>query len=180
MMLLQLFFEFFLIGLFAVGGGLATIPYLQDLAVRTNWFTIAELSDMIAVSESTPGPIGINMATYVGFRSAGIPGILCAVVGIVAPCVITAIIISRIIDKFNNSKIVDWTFRGLRPASCALIAAAGYELLKIAVFAGSGPLGVDIPSLVMLAAMLPIMLKTKLHPLFYIAISAVIGVIFKF
>ena len=87
MIFLQLFYEFFKTGLFAVGGGLATLPFLEDISQRTGWFTSAQLADMLAISESTPGPIGVNMATYVGFETAGILGSLCATVGLVMPSV---------------------------------------------------------------------------------------------
>ena len=94
MIFLQLFYEFFKIGLFAVGGGMATIPFLMDLTSRYSWFTMADLTNMIAVSESTPGPIGINMATYAGFNAAGIPGALCATLSLVLPAWIIIILIA--------------------------------------------------------------------------------------
>ena len=85
MLYLRLFFEFFCTGLFSVGGGLATIPFLQNIGVRTGWFTSQELANMIAVSEATPGPMGVNMATYVGFTSGGVVGSVVATIGLVAP-----------------------------------------------------------------------------------------------
>jgi chromate transporter len=128
MVLLRLFYEFFKVGLFAVGGGMATIPFLYDLAGAC-WFTASELTDMIAVSESTPGPIGINMATYCGFTVAGIPGAVIATVGLVLPSVIIIIVIAKLLAKFRNSA-VDSVFYGLRPASVGLIAAAGIEVVR--------------------------------------------------
>ena len=88
MIYLRLFYEFFKTGLFAIGGGLATLPFLSDMADRTGWFTQAQLADMLAVSESTPGPVGVNMATYVGFETGGILGAVVATLGLVAPSVI--------------------------------------------------------------------------------------------
>ena len=94
MIYLQLFWEFFKAGLFSVGGGLATLPFLYDISDRLGWFTHAQIADMLAISESTPGPIGVNMATYAGFTSAGIPGGVVATLGLVTPSVIVILIIA--------------------------------------------------------------------------------------
>ena len=118
MVLLRLFFEFAKTGLFAVGGGLATIPFLQDLGARTGWFTNSELTTMIAVSESTPGPMGVTMATYVGFKIAGvhhIPGVIGAAVatlGLIFPSIVIILIIAGFLQKFRQSKAVE---AGRRP-----------------------------------------------------------------
>ena len=93
MLYLRLFWEFFKTGLFAVGGGMATLPFLYSMSDATGWFTHAQLADMIAVSESTPGPIGVNMATYVGFSTAGVPGAVVATLGLITPSVIIILII---------------------------------------------------------------------------------------
>ena len=123
MLYLRLFFEFFKTGLFAVGGGLATLPFLREMSDKTGWFTQTELLDMIAVSESTPGPIGVNMATYVGFTTAGVPGSLIATLGLICPSVIVVLIVAGFLKRFKDSKYVQAAFGGLRPASTALIAA---------------------------------------------------------
>ena len=133
MLYLQLFWEFFKTGLFAVGGGLATLPFLQDMADRTGWFTHAQLADMLAVSESTPGPIGVNMATYVGFTTGGIGGALVATIGLVTPSVIVILIVAAFLKAFRDSKWVSAAFYGLRPASTALVAAAGISVAPIAL-----------------------------------------------
>ena len=143
MIYLQLFFEFFKTGLFAVGGGMATLPFLYDMAEKTNWFTSGQLADMIAVSESTPGPIGVNMATYVGFTTAGFWGGLIATLALVTPSVIIIVIISYFLKAFRENKYVDAAFYGLRPASTGLIAAAGMTvvtitLLQMDLFKNSG------------------------------------------
>ena len=130
MLYLRLFWEFFKTGLFAVGGGLATLPFLQDMAERTGWFTHAQLADMLAVSESTPGPIGVNMATYVGFTTGGVPGALVATLGLVTPSVIVILIVAAFLKAFRDSKWVSGAFYGLRPASTALVAAAGISVIK--------------------------------------------------
>ena len=124
MIFLQLFFEFFKAGLFAVGGGLATLPFLQDISARTGWFTTDQLADMIAVSECTPGPIGVNMATYAGFLVKGVPGAVTATLGLICPSVIVIIIVARILKKFQSNKYVQAAFYGLRPAPTGLIGAA--------------------------------------------------------
>ena len=111
-----LFLEFFKTGLFSIGGGLATLPFLYDIADKYPWFDRAVLADMIAVSESTPGPIGINMATYVGYETGGILGGILATVALVLPSVIIIIIIAKFLNKFNENKIVKSAFYGLRPA----------------------------------------------------------------
>ena len=197
MIYLRLFFEFFKIGLFSVGGGLATIPFLQDLGARTGWFTAGDLADMIAVSESTPGPMGVNMSTYVGFtcgmREGGlgpVGGILGAIVGplgLVAPSVIVILLVSMFLKKFRSSKIVDGVFQGLRPASTALIAAAGVSVAAIALIRElPSPAtsmntyapywsAIAIAVVVFVCMRLP-KLKT-LHPIVYIALAAAVGVV---
>ena len=123
---LLLFYEFFKTGLFAVGGGLATLPFLYDMAARhPEWFTVSQLADMLAVSESTPGPLGVNMATYVGYLTAGIPGAVAATIGLVAPSVIVILIVAAFLKRFRESRLVNNVFYGLRPASAAMVAAAG-------------------------------------------------------
>lgn len=117
MMLLRLFWEFFKIGLFAVGGGMATIPFLYDLSDRTGWFTYTQLADMIAISESTPGPIGVNMATYVGYEMSGVLGSISTTLGFVAPSIIIIVIVSIFLQKFRDNRYVESAFYGLRPAS---------------------------------------------------------------
>ena len=132
MLILELCFRFFCCGLFAIGGGLATLPFLYNISKETGWYTFNDISNMIAVSESTPGPMGVNMATYVGFHIKGILGGLAAPLSLVLPSVIIIVIISKILDKFKSSAIVQNALYGLRAASTALIAAAGIGVAKIA------------------------------------------------
>jgi chromate transporter len=191
MIYLRLFFEFFKTGLFAVGGGMATVPFLYAMSDKTGWFTHAQLADMIAVGESTPGPIGVNMATYVGFTTSGLLGALIATVGLVAPSVIVILIIAKVLQQFRQNKYVDAGFYGLRPCSVALIAAAGVLVLKIAL------LNIDLYNstgnlsdlfrwkCVALAAVLYVVTNyapkvKKLHPIFFILASAVVGAAFSF
>lgn len=191
MLYLRLFFEFFKTGLFAVGGGMATLPFLYDISTKTGWFTEAQLADMIAVSESTPGPIGVNMATYVGFTTAGIPGALIATLGLVTPSVIVILIVARVLQAFRQNRYVDAAFYGLRPCSVGLIAAAGILVVRIAMFrtelyAQTGEIA-DLfnGKALLLAAALVLMTRyvkqTKgLHPIVFIFASAAVGVLFHF
>ena len=133
MMYLRLFWEFFKTGLFSVGGGLATLPFIYDMSDRTGWFTYQQIADMVAVSESTPGPIGVNTATYVGYVTAGVPGSLIATLGLVTPAVICILIIASCLKKFRENRFVDHAFYGLRPASAGLIAAAGFAVVRISL-----------------------------------------------
>jgi len=191
MIYLRLFFEFFKTGLFAVGGGMATLPFLYDMAEKTNWFSSAQLADMLAVSESTPGPIGVNMATYVGFTTAGIPGALCATIGLATPSIIIILLIARVLSAFRQNKHVDAAFYGLRPCSVGLIAAAGVLVVKIALFdtgayAASGVLAdiFNFKALTLAAVLLVftrwIKATKKLHPIVFITFSALVGVVLKF
>ena len=131
-----LFYEFFKTGLFAVGGGMATIPFLYAISEKTGWFTAADIGNMIAISESTPGAIGVNMSTYVGFHVAGIPGALITTFGLVLPSILVIIAISKVLKKFKDSRLVQKIFYGLRPASTGLIIAAGLGVALETFFPG--------------------------------------------
>lgn len=188
---LLLFWEFLKIGLFSVGGGMATLPFLYDLSDSTGWFTHAQLADMLAVSESTPGPVGINMATYVGYTVGGFGGALLATLGVILPGTVIVLIIASMLDKFRGNKYVDAAFYGLRPASTGLIAAAGVSVVSIALlntslYAATGNL-LDLISVkaVILAAVLWVLTNLvkptkRLHPVVFIAASAVVGIVFSF
>ena len=102
--LLSLFWEFLKIGLFAVGGGMATLPFLYDLGETSGWFTSAQVLDMLAVSESTPGPIGINMATYVGFSVGGIPGAVLATLGTILPGTLLVLVLAKFLQRFRDNR----------------------------------------------------------------------------
>ena len=138
MIYLQLFWEFFKIGLFAIGGGPATLPFLMDLTEKYDWFTMADLTNMVAVSESTPGPIGLNMATYAGFHAAGIPGGVTASMSLVLPSVIVIILVAKFLANFSENKTVKAVFFGIRPAVTALIASAVAGLFQVALMTENG------------------------------------------
>lgn len=191
MIYLQLFYEFFKTGLFAVGGGMATLPFLSAMADKTGWFTQGMLADMIAVSESTPGPIGVNMATYVGFATAGLPGAVVATLGLITPSVIIILIIAKFLKAFRDNQYVDGAFYGLRPCSVALIAAAGMSVVKLTLL---NEVGFQLTGnwldyfrweCILLAAVLLVCTRyvpkvKDLHPIWFILGSAVIGVLFRF
>ena len=191
MILLRLFFEFFKTGLFAVGGGMATLPFLYDIAERTGWYTTEMLADMVAVSESTPGPIGVNMATYVGYVTAGFPGSIIATLGLITPQIIVILLVARAMKAFRDHPLVDAGFYGLRPCSLGLIAAAGFLVVRLALFntALYGQSGVlsDLFNLKALALAAVLLVCTRyvkklrgLHPIVFILASAVIGIVFSF
>ena len=192
-MLMRLLYELFKVGLFAVGGGMATFPFLTDLAAKTGWYTQAQLVDMVAIAESTPGPIGVNTATYVGFTVAGIPGALTATIGLITPSVIIILIIARVLARFRDSKLVQNVFYGLRPASTGLIAAAGFSVVLLALTGAQvdsvrGLLhwqgSIHWPGILLAAVLLVLTRKVKqtknLHPVVFIALSAVVGIVFRF
>lgn len=187
--LLLLMFEFFKTGLFAVGGGLATLPFLYEMAEKTAWFTSQDILNLIAISESTPGAIGINMATYVGYLTSGVAGGILATFALIAPSVIIIILISRIMEQFKNSPAVQGVFKGLRPASTGLIVAAGLSVAKMAFLNLDAWTGLSWGSLaavvnwkaVALAVIVYLgLIKFKKHPIIYIAFSAIVGIIFQF
>ena len=182
MIYLRLFWEFFKAGLFAVGGGMATLPFLYDISDKTGWFTRAQLADMIAVSESTPGPIGVNMATYVGFITGGVPGALTATIGLITPSIIIILIVAAFLQAFRDSRYVTGAFYGLRPASTALITAAGLVVVRETFVLTDG---VFFWQGLLLAAVLLVFTRwvkeTKnWHPIVFIGISALVGVVFRF
>lgn len=183
MIYITLAYEFFKIGLFSIGGGMATLPFLMDLTSRYDWFSASELANMVAISESTPGPVGINMATYAGYNAAGIPGALVATLSLVAPALIIIVIIARFLENFSENPTVKAVFYGIRPTVAALIAYAVWELLKIALLSVSGgQVQIDYTSLFICAAvfgLLQIRKLAKLHPVIWIAAGAAAGIILK-
>ena len=176
MIYLQLFWEFFKTGLFALGGGMATVPFLFDIGARTGWFTASELADMIAISESTPGPIGVNMATYVGFRTAGILGGIVATIGLATPSVIIILIVAKILSKFRNNPIVDTVFKYLRPAVIGLIMFALWQLVPL-TFLGADRNILILPVIAFAVLLFCLLKFKKVHPIVWIGVGAVFGII---
>lgn len=186
LLLCELYGRFFLVGLFSIGGGLATLPFLQSMGEVTGWFNAVDISNMVAISESTPGPLGINMSTYVGYQVAGVAGSIIAPLALVTPSIVIIILISKVLKKFRDSKYVDSAFYGLRAASVGLIAAACFEVLKIAMFknelfaqTGSFFSAIDYKSVILCVIIFAgVKLFKKVHPIFFIIAAAVVGIIF--
>lgn len=181
MIYLQLAFEFFKAGLFAVGGGLATLPFLIQMSVTyPQWFTLDQLMDMVAVSESTPGPIGVNMASYVGYHVAGIPGAVTATFALILPAFLTILIVVRVLDRFRQNRRVIGGMEAMRPAVTGLIAAAGYAVLKSVLFPSGGLASLQWIPLALFAVLL-LLLRVKqlkrVHPITFIAAGAVLGIL---
>ncbi len=172
---LLLFYEFAKIGVFALGGGYAALPFLYFLQTKYNWFTVDELTNMIAVSNITPGPIGINMATYTGYTTAGITGSLTATIAIVFVPFFMTIAVTKLFTKFQENKTVNDMFNGLRPAACALLASIGLKLLYQTV----KPLEVDFQAIILFIILFIPFLFTKKNPLLAIVAGAIGGIIIK-
>ncbi|MCR5236371.1 MAG: chromate transporter [Lachnospiraceae bacterium] len=184
---LLLFLEFFKTGLFSVGGGLATLPFLYEISDKTGWFSHADIADMIAISESTPGAIGINMSTYAGYQTAGILGGIEASLALALPSFIVILVVAAFLDRFKENRYVESAFYGLRPASIAMISAAGLNVVKIAIInipaflEGYDPSKLIIwKGLILAVVLFAARRRLKLHPVFFIAVSAVIGIVFRF
>ena len=190
MIYLRLFCEFFKVGLFSVGGGLATLPFLYSLGAKTGWFSTADVANMLAVSESTPGPIGVNMATYAGFDCAGVLGGVVATLGLVTPSVIVIVLIAMALQAFRTNKYVDAAFYTLHPASTGLIAAAGWSvfalvLVNLDAYRASYQQAdlLQWKNLILFAVIwvLTNLVKPlkKLHPVVFLALAAVVGIVFR-
>ena len=190
MIYLQLFWEYFKTGLFAVGGGMATIPFLYDISDKTGWFTHQDLANMIAVSESTPGPIGVNMSTYVGYITGmeqggiatAILGAVTASMGLVLPSLLVILMVAAMLKRFKDSKYVNRAFYGLRPASTGLIAAAGISVAVSNLF-DTASFAVNWKGLILAAVLWLLTNKVsktkKLHPIVFIGASALAGILFS-
>ncbi len=175
MRLLTLCYEFFKTGLFSIGGGLATIPFLKSMGEKYNWFSVSDLTNMIAVSESTPGPIGVNMATYVGRTVEGVLGGILATLSLVLPSFLVILIVARVLDKFNESKLIKDVFYGLRPAALGMICAAVITIFETTFF-----IAFDIKKVILFLLLTFGVFKFKKHPIIYILIGAAFGMIFSF
>lgn len=183
-LMILMFWEFMKIGLFAVGGGPATLPYLMDLTERFDWYTMEDLTNMIAISESTPGPLGLNMATYAGFHTLGTFGGIVSTLGLVFPSVIVIILVAKFLENFNENKYVQGAFAGIRPAVTALIAAAVYSVCKVSLFTqtetGYVPAGKVILLCVIVFGLLQVKKLQKYHPAVWLLFAVVIGIVFRF
>lgn len=171
MIYLKLFLEFFHIGLFSFGGGYATIPFLYHIADVQKWYTTKQLSDMIAVSSITPGPVGVNVATFAWFKTAGILGAAMATASVILPSFIIVIIISKLLEQFKHNKYVQSVIYTLKPAGCGLLAAIGVDMFID---------NINLLGMVLLVCLFVASITEKRDPLFYLAVSAVVGLIAGF
>lgn len=166
--MIELFIQFFKTGLLSFGGGYATLPFLYHLANVESWYTTQQLSNMIAVSSITPGPVGVNVATFAGFAASGIVGALIATFAVVLPSYIIVVAVSKFLEKFKTNPHVKAAIYALKPASCGLLAAIGFDLIAN---------NLNILGMLFLAALVYISLKQKRDPLFYLGYSAVFGLL---
>lgn len=183
---ISLFIEFFKTGAFAIGGGLAALPFLFDIAERYPWYTREMLIDMIAVAESTPGPIGVNAATFAGFRAAGIPGGLIATFSLVLPSFIIVLGFAEFLSCNSGNKRVIGAFYALRPAATGMIAAAGLSVARMALFEDAPIVNlseflsaINVQGLALFIILYVLYVKYKKHPIFYIFGAAVVGILLK-
>jgi len=186
MIYLQLFWEFFKTGLLSFGGGMTALKFLYELAETRSWFTIAEVTNMIAISESTPGPIGINMATFAGYTVAGVPGSLCASLGFAFPSMLITTLVYGFISKYRDHPLFTSVFSALRPAAIALMASAFVSvvletLINIqALFGGSFLSAFNYKSIILFVIAFAAVRKLKLPSVVFLAVCAVIGIVFNF
>lgn len=166
---IQLFLQFFHVGVFSFGGGYATLPFLYDIAEKYHWYSAKQLTDMLAISSITPGPVGVNVATFAGFATSGIMGSLIATTAIILPSYIIVTIVYKVLDKFKTNRNVKGAIRGLKPAGCALLSAVGIKLLFTS--------NLHLLGTLILVAFVVASLKQKHDPLFYLGISAVLGLV---
>lgn len=168
-LLAQLFLQFFHVGVFSFGGGYATLPFLYDIADKFHWYSAKQLTDMLAISSITPGPVGVNVATFAGFTTSGILGSLVATTAIILPSYIIVTIVFKVIDKFRTNRNVKGAIRGLKPAGCALLSAVGIKLLFTS--------NLHLLGTLILLGFLILSVKKKQDPLFYLCISAILGLL---
>jgi chromate transporter len=177
--LLFLFGQFFKIGLFSVGGGYATLPFLYELADNYPWLSREDVGNMLAVAQSLPGAIGANLSAYTGFRYAGIPGGFAAVLGLISPSIIIIIVIARLLDVFKQSKTVAALFAGFRPAGAGLLSAAAFAAVAVSLYVPGWQTWREAlrwRELALFAVLFFLIFKFKKHPVIYIAAAGLAGI----
>ncbi|MDR2143422.1 MAG: chromate transporter [Treponema sp.] len=182
MNLFALYAEFLKIGLFSIGGGLATLPFLFELAVRYDWLSPNKLGDFLAIAQSSPGAMGVNMAAQSGFAAAGISGAFIAPLGLVSVPILVIIIVARMLEKFKENRAVEAVFSGLRPAAAGLIAAAGFGVWKLSLYDGNAPVwykALRPGEALLFIVLFALIWKFKKHPIVYIAAAGIAGLVFR-
>lgn len=180
MIYLLLFWEFFKTGLFALGGGLATVPFLQRMVETHGWMTQAELMNSIAAGESIPGPIGVNAATYVGFHAGGVLGAAVATLALVLPSVIVIIFVAQAVARFRNAPLVQKLFSVLRPVSLGLIAATALSMLLETVLPESSFNLWNLGGLIFFLALFYVPKLKDWNPILFIVFGGVLGFVLPF
>lgn len=182
MIFLLLFVEFFLIGLFSVGGGLATVPFLVSLSERRGWFSLSELTNIIAISEATPGPIGVNISTYVGYTVAGVPGALLATLSLTLPAFLIILLLAKLIGRLRGNPHFEAVFQGLRPAAVGLIAAVLVQLCQSTFLLPTETFALDVKSVLLFVGLSVILFTPYLRKLpvpVVLLLAAVCGIVFR-
>lgn len=184
MIYLLLIYEFMKVGLFAIGGGYATLPFLYHISEVYSWYSSKELVDMLAVSSITPGPVGINVATFAGFKSAGFLGAFLATASLIIPSFLIVILISKLLNKFKENFYVQAVLYSIKPAGCALIAAVGVRLFRDYILRDINSFNlanlttfIDIKALVLLIGLFIMSIKIKKDPLVYLGVAAICGIL---
>ena len=181
MELLQLFWSFLQVGVFSFGGGMASLPLIQEQVVTSHaWLTLSEFSDLVTIAEMTPGPLAVNAATFVGIRIAGIPGALIATFGCILPACILVTLLAWVYKRYKKMTLVQGVLDGLRPAVVALIASAGLAILELSIWGTAGfspdPHAINIVSVVLTVVALVILRKgKKISPILVMLGCGVIG-----
>lgn len=170
-LLIKLYLAFLKIGTFSFGGGYAMLPFIQkEIVEKNNWISSTEFTDIIGISQMTPGPVAINSATFVGYKINGVLGSIVATLGVITTSFILVIIINRVLDKFKESKTVQAALLGMRPALIALIIYAFWDLAIDAYK--------DWKSIVITLIIAGVLWSKKVHPILVIVIAAILGLVF--
>ena len=183
MKLLYLFATFFRTGLFAVGGGLATLPFVFEIADNSGgWLTREMVGNMLAVAQSSPGAIGANLSAYVGLRYAGISGVYAAALGLIAPSIVIIIIIARMLKAFKENPIVKSLFAGFRPAAAGLLSAACFGAIALSLWNAAAPVWhefIRLKEALIFVILFFLIYKFKKHPIIYIFAAGIAGILLK-
>lgn len=179
-MLFDVIWTFAKIGLFGFGGGYAMIPLIQVEIEKHGWLTIAEFADIIAVSQMTPGPIGVNAATFIGMRTGGITGAVAATFGLVLPSCILVILAAHMVQKFKTNRYLEAVLQGIRPAAIGLVATAVMFFASLSVFSGNprnGELSLDVIGVIIFITIILLTKICKIHPIAAVLLSGLLGVV---
>lgn len=177
--LFLLFFEYFKIGLFTFGGGYASLPFLFHLAEYYKWFSYDELTQLIAISGITPGPVGLNMATFSGFKTMGIEGAIIATLAFVLPMILITTQVFRVLDRFKENRFVKSVLYILRPTSCALILSVGIKLFYNSILVDFTFKNINFMAFFVVLILFLMTFKCKRDPVIYIFSAGILGIIVK-